>query len=112
MTDIIIRKAVLEDANQIAEVHVSYWKEAYKHLMTDRMLSSLSVQKEKKKWDKYLKDENSQVLVAENDESVVGFVMFGEPGDEDLANSKSKSLEIYSIYIKPEELRIGFKKPS
>jgi len=50
--------------------------------------------------------------VAENDESVVGFVMFGEPGDEDLANSKSKSLEIYSIYIKPEELRIGFKKPS
>ncbi len=50
--------------------------------------------------------------MAENDELVVGFVMFGEPGDEDLANSKNKSLEIYSIYIKPEELRIGFKKPS
>jgi len=50
--------------------------------------------------------------VVGNDESVVGFVMFEEPGDEDLANSKSKSLEIYSIYIKPEELRIGFNKPS
>ena len=46
MTDIIIRIAVLEDANQIAEVYVSSWKEAYKQLMTDRMLSSLSVQKE------------------------------------------------------------------
>jgi L-amino acid N-acyltransferase YncA len=112
MTDIIIRKAVLEDANQIAEVHVSSWKEAYKHLMTDRMLSSVTFQKEKKKWGKYLEDDNSIVLVAEKDESVVGFVTFGEPGDEDLANSKSKSLEIYSIYIKPEELRIRFNKPS
>ncbi len=46
MTDIIIRKAVLEDANQIAEVHVSSWEEAYKHLMTDRMLSSVTFQKE------------------------------------------------------------------
>ena len=101
MKEIKIRQAKPDDAYQIAEVHVSSWKEAYKHLMTDRMLSSLSIQKEKKRWDNYLKDENSQVLVAENDESVVGFVMFGEPGDEDLANSKSKSLEIYSIYIKP-----------
>ena len=53
MTDIIIKKAVFDDAYQIAEVHVSSWKEACKHLMTDRMLSTLSVQKEKKKWDKY-----------------------------------------------------------
>jgi ribosomal protein S18 acetylase RimI-like enzyme len=107
MKEVIIRQAELKDSQKIAEIYVSSWKHAYKDLMTDSMRSSMSVQKEKKIWDKYLEDDNSHVLVAEKDESVVGFIMFGETGDADLEDSKSKSLEIYSIYIKPEKFRSG-----
>ena len=47
-----IRLAKPQDAKQIAELHVVSWKEAYKNIMTEKTLSSITVAKQKKEWDK------------------------------------------------------------
>ena len=102
-----IRLAKPEDARQIAELHVLSWKEAYKNIMTEKTLSSITVAKQKKEWDKYLKDQHAQTLVAEKNGAIVGFVIFGDTWDEDLEDKADRSFEIYSIYVDPAEFGNG-----
>lgn len=102
-----IRPAKPKDAKQIAGVHVASWKEAYKNILTEKSLSSIRVAKQKREWDKYLKDEHAQTLVADKDGSIIGFVMFGDTWDEDLEDKAESSFEIYSIYVDPAEFGNG-----
>ncbi|HSG30236.1 MAG TPA: GNAT family N-acetyltransferase [Thermodesulfobacteriota bacterium] len=102
-----IRLASPKDAKQIAQVHVVSWKEAYKNIMTEKTLSSITVAKQKKEWDTYLEDEHAQTLVAEKDGRIVGFVIFGDTWDEDLEDKSDSSYEIYSIYVDPAEFGNG-----
>jgi RimJ/RimL family protein N-acetyltransferase len=102
-----IRLAKPEDAKPIAEVHVAAWQAAYRGLMPDSYLDELTVEKRTVLWHRALTQPSPGTLVvAENQESLVGFCFFGPTRDED---GKDKSVgEIVALNVRPVSWRSGF----
>ncbi len=97
MNEIKIRKATSEDAAGIAKVQVETWKTAYKGLMPDDYLNSLSAESKTAKWKEGIGDPKDKTyLVAELNGEVVGFCIVGPTRDED-ANKEIG--ELYAIYV-------------
>ncbi|MFG6116300.1 GNAT family N-acetyltransferase [Halobacillus sp. MO56] len=93
-----VRKAVFEDAEQIAHVHVSSWKSTYKDLIDEKDMSNITVENRIALWEAVLKvPVNGQVaLVVENDAGrVVGFVS----GGKERTKHYGYDGEIYAIYL-------------
>ena len=68
----MIRKATIVDAEDIAKVHVDSWKTAYKGILPDEFLNRLSYEQRTMLWERNTLEQN--VYVAENAEGkVVGF---------------------------------------
>ena len=94
----IIRHAVAGDADAIARVQVDTWRSAYRSLVPDEVLDSLSYQQRSEYWGNILaqKDRVRVFLVAEEgDKGVVGFCVCGLNRDQDLAFEA----ELYAIYV-------------
>ncbi|WP_442595676.1 GNAT family N-acetyltransferase [Neobacillus sp. D3-1R] len=92
-----IRIANLEDAFDIATVHVESWKETYKGIMNEEFLNNLKVEDRLHLWKETLANpkEEAPVLVAEDSQGkIVGFASFGpERSEADIDG------ELYAIYI-------------
>ncbi len=101
-----IRVATVEDAEQIAAVHVQSWQGAYRRLLPDDVLNNLSIERRIKGWQSILADPANIVPVYEDDGRVVGFVSYGRTRDEDL--DQNKTGEIYAIYLLPDRWGQGF----
>jgi ribosomal protein S18 acetylase RimI-like enzyme len=74
-----IRPAAPEDAAAIAEVHVAVWREAYRGVMPDAFLDSLTPQARAAAWAERLSeaDEPTRTFVAVRDGEIVGFCTCG-----------------------------------
>ena len=95
---VVIRSATAGDAAEIANVHVSAWREAYRGLLPDAFLEGLPLafRRRKRMWSALLDDGNRPIFVAEaTDHGVVGFVAASSPRDRELAGSG----ELSSIYL-------------
>ena len=90
----MIRQARLEDATALAEVHVTTWQEAYRGLIDQAFLDSLDVADRTEAWDRILRQHRARVLVAEDDDGVIGFCTVGQSSDEGWG-------EVFSIYLSP-----------
>ena len=106
----MIRSATLDDAPRLAEIHITSWQAAYADLLPAEFLDSLSGEagKRTEQWQDWLSTESPQraVLVAVDDEEVVGFAHIGPSGDKDL---KPKVVgELYSMYLDPARYRRGW----
>ena len=101
-----VRVATVEDAEQIAAVHIQSWQGAYRGLLPDDFLDNLSVERRITQWQSILADPANIVPVYEDDERVVGFVSYGRCRDEDL--DQDKTGEIYAIYLLPDQWGKGF----
>ena len=101
----IIRPAELVDVRKLAELHVATWKEAYRGIVPDEFLESLSIEKRESAWRESLEKELSEVWVAANDDSRLGgLVSFGRCRDSD----KSASVgELWAIYVAPRYWSCG-----
>ncbi|MDR0140123.1 GNAT family N-acetyltransferase [Metabacillus idriensis] len=96
-----IRKAVIEDAKQIAVVHVDSWRTTYTGIVADAYLESLTYESREKRWQSI--DPNS-VFVAENDKGqLVGFAGFGP----ERTKEHGFDGELYAIYLLKEVQRTG-----
>ncbi len=95
-----VRAARPEDARGIAEVHIRTWQAAYRHAFPADVLDQLSLDERESQWRAWLSG-GANVWVAEDDETIVGFVAAG-PSDteEDVA-------ELFSIYVLPEHWGSG-----
>ena len=91
----MIRKATYEDAALIARIHVATWKKAYAGIIPDDYLASLSEEKRTKSWQQQLTDDQTIVLVAEQDGHVIGWASGGRSRDDDGASDS----EVYAIYV-------------
>jgi RimJ/RimL family protein N-acetyltransferase len=91
--DLLIRPARVEDAEEIASVHVASWREAYRGLVSPEGLK-VNVPALVARWRERI-EAFASVLVAEADGEVVGFS--GADGEEepDLAN-------LHTLYLVPE----------
>ena len=101
----IIRPAVLDDADSIAEVNIQSWRETYPGIMPAARLASLDQDRCAQNWKRNLQaDVNpaSVVLVAEMDSRIVGFVSGGanrRPGNCSTGASANCDCELMTLYL-------------
>lgn len=95
-----VRKAVVEDAESIGDLHVRAWQAAYRGTLPDDYLDGLSTDDRVDGWRGALQGPpraGSVRLVAEDDvEGVVGFIVVGP--NEDLAGTG----EVYALNVDPD----------
>lgn len=104
MAKLSIRDATRADARAIAEIHVAAWRAAYRGLIPDDYLASLSVEKRTAFWEAIIATPGPRKLaLAGLDGEIAGFCLFGPTRDE----APSDIAELYSVNIHPDRWRLG-----
>lgn len=91
----MIRAAAVKDAAEIARVHVAAWRSAYRGLLADDFLASLSETGYTDRWRRVIGDGASHVFVVEEPEGVAGFAS----GGRERAGESGFEGELYAIYL-------------
>lgn len=102
-----VRRAAVEDARAIAEIHVRSWRAAYAGQLPDRLLRRLSVADLEAGWRLRLTAPprgNHVLLVEQEPGRAVGFAGVGPSRDPD-ADGQTGELE--ALYLDPECWRQG-----
>jgi GNAT superfamily N-acetyltransferase len=94
----LLRPATVADADGIAEVHVRSWQAAYRGLMPQEVLDSLSIAERAAGWARILAETPRRTLVAIRGERVVGWASFGDARDADAVGTG----ELWGIYAHPD----------
>jgi GNAT superfamily N-acetyltransferase len=92
----VIRRARLDDAAAIAEVHVRTWQAAYEHVFGAQRLAGIDVRGREGLARRNASNADHDVFVAEEDDRIVGFAASG-PAEED-----GEERELFAIYVLPE----------
>ena len=72
---VVIRPATPEDALAIAAVHVDAWKAAYRGIVPDEFLDSLSIEQRSDAWRQILSEGSPEnVMVAQAADSIVDWI--------------------------------------
>jgi GNAT superfamily N-acetyltransferase len=87
-----LRWAVPDDAEALADVHVTTWQKAYAGILPEHYLNALDRTTRTRWWRRFL-EEGAMVHVAD-DGGVVGFCHAAGSVDEEMG-------EVYSIYVLP-----------
>jgi ribosomal protein S18 acetylase RimI-like enzyme len=93
-----LRRATEADAGPIARVHVLAWQEAYRGILPDEFLASLSLERRKELWARHLADPGlapGMFVVAAEEGEIVGFASAGPARQEGLDFDG----EVYAIYL-------------
>jgi GNAT superfamily N-acetyltransferase len=100
-----IRLATVADASAVAEVNVLGWRWAYRGLLPEPLLASLSVENTKAVWSPILVTEGSttRVWLAERHGHPCAVCATGPP----LADAGSNTAELYAIYQREETAGTG-----
>ncbi|MBY0517862.1 MAG: GNAT family N-acetyltransferase [Bacteriovoracaceae bacterium] len=97
----LIRDMRLEDADQVANIHVKAWQKVYKGIMPQDFLDSLDVFQRAERWrGGFEKDPTLIRLVAEKNDHILGFAVGLENRHLNLV-PEAKS-EVWAIYVHPE----------
>ena len=99
-----IQPAVPEDVPAIARAQVRSWQAAYERIMPADHLATLSVEKREALWRELLSRSAPELLVAKENDYIVGFIAFGRCRDQDAAASTA---EIWSVYVIPSHWAQG-----
>ncbi|WP_417555068.1 GNAT family N-acetyltransferase [Microbacterium sp.] len=105
----LLRPATVADADGIAEVHVLSWQAAYRGLVPQDVLDSLSVAERAASWARILAETPRRTLVAVDGERVVGWASFGDARDADAGepDSRGGTGELWGIYAHPDAWSTG-----
>lgn len=90
----MIRWATSNDAEELADVHVTTWQRAYEGIFPERFLAGLDRKRRARWWRQFIAD-GARVHVVDAKGRVVGFCHAGASDDEGWG-------EVYSIYVLPE----------
>lgn len=94
----------MDDARGIANVHVNGWLSAYRGILSDDVLTQLSVDRSEAKRKERLHDPRGFCYVAETTDSrIVGFA----DGGHEREGHPDYDGEIYAMYVLPEHQRQG-----
>jgi GNAT superfamily N-acetyltransferase len=89
----MVRLATVDDAQDLADIHVRTWQKAYEHIFPEEFLSGLNRDARARWWARFIA-EGATVHVAEVGQ-LVGFCHAAPSGDEGWG-------EIFSIYVSPD----------
>ncbi len=100
-----VRPAAPEDSRAIAQAHVETWRVAYKGIVPDAYLATLSVERREPMWRERLaaRPPGHQTVVGLAGGAVVGFSSVG-PMRGEMAGYTG---EIYAIYVLPAYWKTG-----
>ncbi|MHB8589180.1 MAG: GNAT family N-acetyltransferase [Candidatus Dormibacteraceae bacterium] len=91
----MVRPAALDDAAGIARVHVATWHSAYRGLLPDDFLASLSEANYTERWRRVIGDGLSRVFVVAEAEGIAGFAS----GGRERAGETGFAGELYALYV-------------
>ena len=101
----MIRKATVIDAHDIARIHVNTWQEAYRGIVPQSHLDSLSIEKRQDNWNRILRQSPAGTIVVTDAElAVIRWASFGPSRDDDGAGVG----ELYAIYLQPDSWGNGY----
>jgi len=104
MATLILRAATRADARAIAEIHVAAWRAAYRDLMPQGYLESLSIDERARMWDKTIAQPGpAHLALAELDGALAGFCLYGPTRDR----AATDVAEIYAVNVHPARWRQG-----
>lgn len=104
MSSYTVRPAAPRDAKAIAEIHVATWQSAYQGLIPDEVLKAMTLEKRLAYWKEAIEFSDPQILVALDQDKVIGFVGFDRSRDP---GTKSSVGEIWAMYVTPAYWRKG-----
>lgn len=99
-----IRQVVAADARSVATVHVRSWQSAYRGIVPDAYLDSLSLDNREHIWHESIRRGTPEIWVAEIDSQVVGWTAFGTSRDQD---ARPDTGELEAIYLLPSHWATG-----
>lgn len=108
MSEFLIRSAILEDAEAIADIHVRAWQESYQGIIDQNYLDAISFSERfafRKKILTHPKPAQINLVAVQNNK-IVGFCDAGVAFDA----SEAYRGEIYAIYLLDEFKRHGIGK--
>ncbi|MES2218837.1 MAG: GNAT family N-acetyltransferase [Pseudomonadota bacterium] len=100
-----IRHATLSDIAGIAEVHVKSWQTIYRGIVPNEFLNNLSIPTQTKRWEGLIHTEEADILVAEVNNLIIGFISFCSPRMR-IADTPF-AIELGAMYILPNKWRQG-----
>jgi GNAT superfamily N-acetyltransferase len=100
----MIRPATVDDAQEIARVHVASWRSTYQELLPGEFLDSLSEAGYTERWTRFIDGGSSRIYVIEHDGELVGFAS----GGRERAGEAGYSGELYAIYVLDAFQRHGY----
>ena len=106
---LFVRRAEPQDAPAVARVHVASWRHAYRGLLPQEYLDSLSVEARTTTWANafsQLPDQTSTTLVGELDGQIVGFACVGPSRDDD-TDTDTATGELWGLYLDPAHWGAG-----
>jgi ribosomal protein S18 acetylase RimI-like enzyme len=102
----MIRKAVVEDAGRLAEMHIGGWRHAYRGIIADAFLfGKLDVCRRAENIRKELEEGAGEHYVAERGGVAAAFMVMGPSRDEDKRGEGK--FELWAIYSEPALKRSG-----
>ncbi len=104
--DFTIRPANNSDIKPIAQIHLESWQQAYKNLMPQGYIDSYTIEKLIQLWTNIIERNLADVLVAQQQTELIGFICFGQTKKL----KTTQTYEISSIYLKPEYWGMGIGK--
>lgn len=112
---LMVRPALVGDEQGVARVHVDAWRLGYRGLITDEVLSALSVTDAAERWRAWLEasiagrptdhapDVTHRMLVATSGDRIVGWVTYGPARDA----AASADHELAGLYVHPDSWSRG-----
>jgi GNAT superfamily N-acetyltransferase len=99
----MVRPAELDDAGEIARAHVATWRSAYRGLLPDDFLASLSEQHYTERWRRIIDEGSSRVFVVDEPDGIAGFAS----GGRERAGETGFAGELYALYVLEGSQRRG-----
>jgi ribosomal protein S18 acetylase RimI-like enzyme len=100
----MVRPAALDDAEEIARVHVATWRSAYSGLLPDDFLASLSEANYTERWRRVIGEGLSRVFVVDEPDGIAGFAS----GGRERAGEVGFAGELYALYVLEGAHRRGY----
>src|SRR6185437_9293443 len=94
-----IRRARPDDALRIATIHIESWQAAYRGVVPDEFLDSLSIEQRSAAWRQNLEAAEPMTWIAEEHGAALGWVSAGRSRDTDATQSTG---EILAVYVHPQ----------
>jgi GNAT superfamily N-acetyltransferase len=104
MMPLTYRSPNVGDAETIAGLHVTCWREAYAGIVPISMLDNVDMADRIARWQRYIENEKSIIRLASRDAEPVGFIHAGKL-DEPLADGADG--HVFALYILARHHRQG-----